>query len=121
MTREDFLAFCEGLEGAVCDQPFMPGDGTFVARHERSRKWFAVLMNLEGRDFVNLKAEPGQAALMRSLFTGVRPGYHMNKDHWISVDLMGDVPDEIIQNLTRDSHALTAPALKRVKAHRDLP
>ena len=113
MTREDFLAFCEGLEGAVCDQPFMPGDGTFVARHERSRMWFAVLMNLEGRDFVNLKAEPGQAALMRSLFTGVRPGYHMNKDHWISVYLERDVPDDLIQKLILDSYQLTAPKRKK--------
>lgn len=115
MTPKDYIAFCEGLEGAVCDQPFLPEGHTTVARHERNRKWFAAVMNLEGRDFVNLKCEPMQSALLRSMFHGIRPGYHMNKDHWISVDLSGDVPDEMIKQLTLDSYALTAPKIRKRK------
>lgn len=117
MTREDFLAFCEGLEGAAIDRPFQGDLETTVARHERSRKWFAILMRGEGGSYVNLKCEPVSAGLLRGSFQGIRPAFHMNKDHWISVDLEGDVPRELICRLTGDSHRLTAPKLRIKKRH----
>lgn len=117
MTREDFLAFCEGLEGASTDCPFMGDFQTTVARHTRSGKWFAILMRGETGSYANLKCEPVSASLLRGMFRGIRPGFHMNKNHWISVDLMGDVPDELIRRLTSDSHRLTAPKM-RIKKQR---
>ena len=113
MTRETYLAFCASLEGAKVDQPFQMDFETSVARHEKNRKWFAILMRKGGSDFVNLKCEPLKGGLLRGMFKGVRPGWHMNKDHWISVDFMGDVPEEILCRLTRDSHALTAPRMRK--------
>ena len=115
MTREAFIDYCAGLEGAGVDCPFSDDLETTVARHTRSRRWFAILMNREGRDFANLKCEPLKGGMLRGMFTGIRPGWHMNKDHWISVDLAGDVPDELIRQLVADSHALTAPRLRRLK------
>lgn len=109
MTREAFVAFCASLQGATVDQPFQQDFLTTVARHGHSRKWFAILMRKDGRDFANLKCEPLEGAMLRGMFTGVRPGWHMNKDHWISVDLAGDVPDEVICRLLDASHALTRP------------
>lgn len=115
MTREAWLALCVSLEGAATDSPFRLDERTTVARHERNRKWFGLLMDLEGRDAVNLKCEPTQTALLRGMFAGIIPAWHMNKDHWITVYLDSDVPDEVIANLTRDSYALTAPRMRRVK------
>ena len=57
--------------------------------------------------------EPLKSGMLRGMFKGVRPGWHINKDHWISVDLMGDVPEEVFCRLTRDSHALTAPRMRK--------
>ena len=37
----------------------------------------------------------------------------MNKDHWISVYLERDVPDDLIQKLILDSYQLTAPKRKK--------
>lgn len=117
MTREEFLAFCESLEGASTDRPFQGDFQTTVARHERNRKWFAILMRGETGSYANLKCEPVSAGLLRGMFTGIRPAFHMNKDHWISVDLASDVPDELIRRLTGDSHRLTAPKM-RIKKQR---
>ena len=38
---------------------------------------------------------------------GILPGYHMNKEHWISVVLDGSVAIEHIHELIQDSYALT--------------
>ncbi len=115
MTRAAFLAFCEGLPGASLDRPFAQDAMTTVARHEKNKRWFAILMQKDGLDFVNLKCSPPEAALLRASFEGIQPGYHMNKDHWISVYLKSDVPSDIIKKLVMDSNALTAPKIRRVK------
>lgn len=57
--------------------------------------------------------EPLKCGLLREMLKEVRPGWHMNRDHWISVALMGDVPEEVLCRLTRDSHALTAPRMRK--------
>lgn len=115
MTKKRFLAYCASLEGAVIDHPFMGDPVTTVARHERNKKWFAILMNRDGRDFVNLKCESIKGGLLRAGYAGIRPAYHMNKEHWISVDLDGDVPKELMESLIRDSYTLTAPGLQKFR------
>lgn len=113
MKKGDYIAFCQILADAVIDQPFARErskmvSATYIARHGKNRKWFAAIMEREGKPFVNLKCDPTRADVLRSAFAGIRPAYHMNKDHWISVYLQSDVPDELIYQLTRDSHRLTA-------------
>ena len=119
MTREAYLNYCAGLPGAVVDQPFPEDFQSWVARHWDSRKWFALVMKVDGRDAVNLKCSPMEADLLRSAYTGVRPGYHMNKTHWISVILDGSLSDAEILPLIDDSYALTLPRAPKKKVRRD--
>ena len=90
-----------------------------VFRHSGTGKWFAALLldvprrSLglpgEGRaDILDLKCGP---AMIGSLLDGVRyfPGYHMNKEHWISVALDGSVDTEELHALLAESFARTAP------------
>lgn len=112
------MAYCEGLEGALLDCPFPMDALTTVARHERNRRWFAILMRKDGTDFANLKCDPAQGAFMRAGFRGVKPGYHMNKQHWISVCLDSDVPPDVIKKLVLDSYALTAPRIGKARLKR---
>lgn len=107
MTRDDFLDFCRSIPGASADQPFDGDFETWVVRHTLTRKWFALLMKHDGRDIVNLKCDPQEADLLRKLFTGVVPAYHMNKTHWNTVILDSDLPDEEIKRMTLNSFALT--------------
>ncbi|MGN1341103.1 MAG: MmcQ/YjbR family DNA-binding protein [Oscillospiraceae bacterium] len=107
MTRNAFLDFCRSIPGASTDQPFDEDFETWVARHTLTRKWFALLMKHEGRDIVNLKCDPQEADLLRKLFTGVIPAYHMNKTHWNTIILDSDLPDEEIKRMTLNSFALT--------------
>lgn len=63
------------------------------------------LMTLDNEwDFYNLKADPDYAIELRDGYTGIRPGFHMNKRHWISVDFNGDVPDAVQRDLILHSY-----------------
>ena len=106
MTKEEFLQQCSLLPGASLDCPFRSGKG-LVARHRASRRWFALLMEREGRPFVNLKCDPMKADFWRRSCPGVHPGWHMDHLHWNSVCLQ-EVPDELVCEMLRDSYRLTA-------------
>lgn len=72
------------------------------------------LMTLDNQwDFYNLKADPDFAIELRDRYVSIRPGYHMNKRHWISVDFHGDVPDTIHRELILHSYRQAAMKLPR--------
>ena len=86
-------------------------------RHHGNKKWFAALLldmprktlGLPGEDRVdilNLKCDP---LMIGSLLDGKRylPGYHMNKEHWISLLLDGSIPSQEIFALIELSYGLT--------------
>lgn len=106
-TKQDFLKFCASLDNTVIDQPFKGDYVTTVARHADTRKWFAIVIERDGRSFVNLKINPLDAGFLCHSFKGIEPAYHMNKWHWISVIFGMDVPDDLICDLTMTSYFLT--------------
>lgn len=107
MDRDEYIAFCQSLDNSIIDQPFEKDFQTYIARHKESRKWFAAIMEKDGKHFVNLKCDPIESGFLRDSFEGILPGYHMNKWHWNSVYLQWDVPDDIIKDLTLESYRLT--------------
>lgn len=86
-------------------------------RHSDNRKWFAVLLmdmsrkqlGLQGDgnvDIIDLKCNP---ELIGTLIDGKSylPGYHMNKEHWITVVLDRELPIQKIYDLIDLSFELT--------------
>lgn len=66
-------------------------------------KMFA-LCSLSAPETVNLKCEPTYAAELRERYEGVRPGYHMNKQHWNTVSLQRDCSDSLLRDLIDHSY-----------------
>ena len=60
----------------------------------------------EGREVITLKCEPDFGEMLRKNFSDIRPGYYMNKTHWNSLDLNGNVPDEIVKQMADNSYDL---------------
>ena len=56
-------------------------------------KMFALVMWQETPLRLNLKADPAQVDLQRAMFTSITPGYHMNKRHWNTITLKGELTD----------------------------
>ncbi|MEG7381888.1 MmcQ/YjbR family DNA-binding protein [Bacillus subtilis] len=89
------------------DYPF--GEGRTVMRHNGNKKLFALIFHLDGHLCVNLKCEPERANFLRSIFKEVKPGYHMNKDHWNTVILDGNLSQEALDDMVQHSFELTTP------------
>lgn len=93
MTATELTEIIKKEYNVVPDYPWL-GDTACVFRHTVSRKWFALLMlipekyiGLQGDKVIpvlNLKAENIRDLIRES---GIYLAYHMNKQHWISVDL----------------------------------
>jgi len=60
---------------------------------------------------VSLKCEPSLADALRAEHPAVRPGYHLNKRHWITVTLDDSLPDELVLGLLEDSYELVVDRL----------
>lgn len=108
MTRAELLGLCLALPDAYEDCPFDDPNWT-VARHRSNRKIFAMVYDRENRLCINLKCEPMQAQFLRTVYAGVSPGYHMNKEHWNTVLPDSDVPPDELRAMIQESYELTRP------------
>ena len=107
-------ATCLALPDATTDEPFGPGTHAFRVRG----KIFALLMHaapVSAHPIVNLKAEPRELPLLLEAHEHVLPGWHMNKKHWISVELAPDVERELITELVEDSYDNVIAGLPRAQ------
>ena len=110
MKKEDVIEYALSLPNVYEDYPF--GGSTTVLRHSGNKKSFILLIHAHGRLYVNMKCEPLRADALRQTYAGVIPGYHMNKEHWNSVFLEEDVPEEVICHMIDVSYELTRPKIR---------
>jgi predicted DNA-binding protein (MmcQ/YjbR family) len=61
----------------------------------------------------NLKCDPDLALDLRDRYEQVRPGYHMNKKHWNTVELEGGIPEAELRTMIDHSYELVVGALPR--------
>jgi predicted DNA-binding protein (MmcQ/YjbR family) len=115
VNKQEYLQWCCELENTIVDQPFEADFSSWIVRHADTRKWFAAVLEHDGREFVNLKCDPIEGEFLRSVYEGVTCGYHMNKTHWISVHFESDVPDELLRQLTLASRRLTEKRKKSLR------
>lgn len=108
MNIEELRSYCISLKGVTEDFPF--DENTLVFKV--GGKMFCMT-NLEGDLSVNLKNEPERNIELREEFQAVKPGYHMNKVHWNTVNIDGSIPDDIIKNLIDESYDLVVLKLKK--------
>jgi predicted DNA-binding protein (MmcQ/YjbR family) len=117
MTRDDVLALCSSLPGAVEEYPF--GDG--VAVFKVGGRMFALVPLEDTAQTVNLRCDPDRALELRAQYTAVRPGYHQNKRHWNTIDLDGTVDDDELRDLVEHSYELVVDKLPRAERDRLRP
>ena len=67
-------------------------------------KIFMLSSELRGVPFINLKSDPQKSLLNQQIYPSIKPGYHMNKKHWISVYFNSDVPGGKIRELVKKSY-----------------
>lgn len=108
MNIEEFRDYCLSFKGVSEEFPF--GENTLVFKV--MGKMFA-LTDVEEFDGINLKCDPVKAATLRDLYPEVKPGYHMNKKNWNTVDPTGTLDDVLIKEWIKDSYDLVVKLLPR--------
>lgn len=98
-TVEDYVLT---MPNAVREYPF----GETVAVYKVNDKMFALIS--EGSDplRISLKCDPQLAIILRERYETVMPGYHLNKKHWNTLILSGQLPWEEVQGFIVHSYNL---------------
>lgn len=108
MDIEEIRNYNLSKRGVTEGLPF--GDDTLVFKV--LEKVFCLL-NLDPPHSINLKCDPEKAVELRERYEAVRPGYHMNKKHWNTVDLDRSVPDKFIKEWIDHSYELVVDKMTK--------
>ncbi|WP_342026582.1 MmcQ/YjbR family DNA-binding protein [Proteiniborus ethanoligenes] len=63
----------------------------------------AICYGENGKKILTVKCEPEFGIYLRENYSDITLGYYMNKVHWNSFDLNGNVPEMIIKDMIEQS------------------
>ena len=109
MKADAFREYCLGKAGATEETPFGPDNLVFKV----AGKMFALLALEEIPPAANLKCDPDRALDLRDRYEQVRPGYHMNKKHWNTVEIDSGLPDREVTKMIDHSYELVVQSLPK--------
>ncbi len=104
MTHKQVEEYVLSMPNARLDYPF----GEDVAVYKVNDKMFALIREKKEPVQISLKCDPLLAETLREKYETVMPGYHLNKKHWNTIVLTGQLPWEDVQGLIRHSYDLVA-------------
>ena len=103
MTHKEVEDYLLSLPNARLDYPF----GEDVAVYKAGDKMFALVAEKSEPVRISLKCDPKLAETLREKYESVMPGYHLNKKHWNTILLTGQLSWEEIQDLISHSYQLS--------------
>lgn len=104
MNHKEVEAYILSMPNSRLDYPF----GEKIAVYKVSDHMFAIVSEATNPLQVSLKCDPQLAVLLRERYESVMPGYHLNKKHWNTILLSGQLSWEEVQHLIRHSYELVA-------------
>lgn len=113
--KERILKFVKEEFGSSPEAPWPDSPDNLTLKTAMSKKWYAVLLktsrksvDLDGPgnlSLLNLKADPEKIQELLNQ-PGFLPAYHMNKTHWLSIQLKPDMDFALVAELLKKSYAL---------------
>jgi len=104
MNHKAVEEYVLSMPNAKLDYPF----GEEVAVYKVNDKMFALIEENKVPVRISLKCDPLLSKVLREKYETVMEGYHLNKKHWNTIVLTGQLPWEEIQALIRHSYQLVA-------------
>jgi predicted DNA-binding protein (MmcQ/YjbR family) len=109
--KKEILDYAKSKEKAYGDFPFDE-----VTEVVKVMGRIFLLVNEEEPLEISLKCDPFRSVEMRSIFDFIRPGYHLNKKHWITVTVDGKMEKGFYFELIDHSYEMVVR--KMTKAER---
>lgn len=116
MNIQQLYEFCLSKKGVTEHFPF--DEDTLVFKVGGKMFCLTSLKEWEkGTPSLNLKCDPEQAEELRAQYDAIKPGYHMSKVHWNTIDFNGDVSDKKMCEFINHSYDLVFKSLtKKIQA-----
>jgi predicted DNA-binding protein (MmcQ/YjbR family) len=112
MNLETYYEYCLSKKGVTEHFPF--DEETLVFKV--GGKMFALSSLNEwekGNPSINLKCNPEYAEELRAEYDNIKPGWHMSKIHWNTIEINRNVPDYLIKALIDHSYDLVFKSLTK--------
>jgi predicted DNA-binding protein (MmcQ/YjbR family) len=109
MDLAEFREYCLTKPLTIEDTPF----GEDVLVFKAGGKMFALASLDEVPVRANLKCDPDLALELRDRYEQVRPGYHMNKKHWNTVEIESGIPQAELRRMIDHSYELVVKSLPK--------
>jgi predicted DNA-binding protein (MmcQ/YjbR family) len=100
--HKELETYLLSMPNARLDYPF--GEG--VAVYKADDKMFALVSEGSSPVRLSLKCDPQLATTLRERYESVMPGYHLNKKHWNTLILTGQLNWDEVKDLIRHSYQL---------------
>ncbi len=108
MNIEEIRKYCISKPGTSESFPF--DEDTLVFKV--GGKMFC-LISLSESNNINVKCDPERALTLREAHEFIKPGYHMNKNHWNTVHIVTGVNKSFYQEMIDHSYGLVYNSLPR--------
>lgn len=102
ISHKELEEYILSMPNARLDYPF----GEDVAVYKTGDKMFALISEDKKPLQVSLKCDPQLAEVLRQKYESVLPGYHLNKKHWNTIILSGQLSDQEVKDLIIHSYSL---------------
>ena len=102
MNIESIHEFAMSLGEVEQTQPFGPDNIVYKINN----KMFLLIATDESPLKFNVKCNPELALELREQYSSVLPGYHMNKKHWNTIVIDGNIPTIKLKEFIQHSFEL---------------
>lgn len=109
MTHKELEDFILTFPGAWLDFPF--GEEVSVYKYGDKENGKAKMFALISDDKplkLSLKCDPLLAETLRATYESIQAGYHLNKKHWNTLLITGQIPEDEIRSFIHHSYELVS-------------
>lgn len=93
------------------DYPFGEDVAVYKTKVGDEEKMYALIPEGKEPVSISLKCDPQLAELLREKYETVMPGYHLNKKHWNTIVLTGQMPWDEVKSLILLSYNLVTESV----------
>jgi predicted DNA-binding protein (MmcQ/YjbR family) len=108
MTLTEIHEYLLKFNNTWLDFPFGDEVAVYKIGHSENGKdkMFALIAKNSKPVQISLRCDPILAEKLRADYETVLPGYHLNKKHWNTIIVTGQIPDEELKGFMRLSYDL---------------
>ena len=109
MNNEEIRDYCLSKKGVTESFPF---DETTLVFKVMNKMFCLVSLDSFG---LNLKNDPEKNMELREQYPAVKQGYHMNKQHWNTIEIDGSIHPNLLKEWIDESYDLIVISLPKKK------